>query len=52
VQACRRKHLQPDTFIQEMNMANFQWDDPFQLDQQLTEDERMIRDARATARTS
>lgn len=23
----------------------FQWDDPFQLDQQLTEDERMIRDA-------
>ncbi len=24
---------------------NFQWDDPFHLDQQLTEDERMIRDA-------
>jgi glutaryl-CoA dehydrogenase len=29
-----------------MNMANgYQWDDCFQLDQQLTEDERMIRDA-------
>ena len=29
-----------------MNMARgFQWDDPFQLDQQLSEDERMIRDA-------
>ena len=26
-------------------MANFQWDDPFHLDEQLTEDERMIRDA-------
>ena len=26
-------------------MSNFQWNDPFQLDQQLTEDERMIRDA-------
>lgn len=25
--------------------SNFQWNDPFQLDQQLTEDERMIRDA-------
>ena len=25
--------------------GNFQWDDPFQLDQQLTSDERMIRDA-------
>ena len=25
--------------------GGFQWDDPFQLDQQLTEDERMIRDA-------
>jgi glutaryl-CoA dehydrogenase len=32
--------------IQEMNMANgYQWDDCLQLDQQLTEDERMIRDA-------
>ncbi|GAB2476327.1 acyl-CoA dehydrogenase [Comamonas humi] len=26
-------------------MARFQWDDPFHLDQQLTDDERMIRDA-------
>ncbi|HEY4665564.1 MAG TPA: acyl-CoA dehydrogenase [Comamonas sp.] len=26
-------------------MSNFQWNDPFQLDQQLTADERMIRDA-------
>ena len=25
--------------------ANFQWDDPLLLDQQLTEDERLIRDA-------
>ena len=25
--------------------GNFQWNDPFQLDQQLTDDERMIRDA-------
>ncbi len=24
--------------------APFQWDDPFFLDEQLTEDERMIRD--------
>ena len=30
--------------------VNFQWDDPFLLDEQLTEDERMIRDtARAYA---
>src|SRR6201989_2762924 len=30
--------------------VNFQWDDPFMLDDQLTEDERMIRDtARAYA---
>ncbi len=30
--------------------ATFQWDDPFLLDEQLTEDERMIRDtARAYA---
>ncbi|MES2603230.1 MAG: acyl-CoA dehydrogenase, partial [Pseudomonadota bacterium] len=30
--------------------ATFQWDDPFLLDDQLTEDERMIRDtARAYA---
>src|SRR5450756_1254026 len=30
--------------------VNFQWDDPFMLDEQLTEDERMIRDtARAYA---
>ena len=30
--------------------ASFQWDDPFLLDEQLTEDERMIRDtARAYA---
>ncbi|MGB6399200.1 MAG: acyl-CoA dehydrogenase [Bradyrhizobium sp.] len=30
--------------------ANFQWDDPFLLDEQLTEDERMVRDtARAYA---
>ena len=26
-------------------MSDFQWNDPFQLDQQLTDDERMIRDA-------
>ena len=26
-------------------MSDFQWNDPFQLDQQLTSDERMIRDA-------
>ena len=33
-----------------MAHASFQWDDPFLLDQQLTEDERMIRDtARAYA---
>jgi len=33
--------------------VNFQWDDPFMLDEQLTEDERMIRDtARAYAQTS
>ncbi len=25
--------------------SNFQWDDPFHLDEQLTEDERMVRDA-------
>ena len=30
--------------------ASFQWDDPFLLDEQLTEDERMVRDtARAYA---
>ena len=30
--------------------VNFQWDDPFMLDEQLTEDERMVRDtARAYA---
>src|SRR5260370_15081505 len=30
--------------------VNFQWDDPFMLDEQLTEDERMIREtARAYA---
>jgi glutaryl-CoA dehydrogenase len=28
-----------------MTRNAFQWDDPFQLDQQLSEDERMIRDA-------
>ena len=26
-------------------LANFTWDDPFLLDDQLTEDERMMRDA-------
>ena len=31
-----------------MAHASFQWDDPFLLDQQLTEDERMVRDAAAT----
>jgi len=30
-----------------MANARFQWQDPFMLDQQLTEDERMIRDAAA-----
>ncbi len=28
-----------------MSNTSFQWDDPFRLDEQLTEDERMIRDA-------
>ena len=33
--------------------VSFQWDDPFMLDEQLTEDERMIRDtARAYAQES
>ena len=33
--------------------AHFHWDDPFLLDDQLTDDERMIRDtARPTRRTS
>src|SRR6516164_7765775 len=32
------------------SQVNFQWDDPFMLDEQLTEDERMVRDtARAYA---
>src|SRR6266481_4784610 len=32
------------------SLVNFQWDDPFMLDEQLTEDDRMIRDtARAYA---
>ena len=30
-----------------MTEANFCWDDPFLLDQQLTEDERMVREAAA-----
>ena len=30
--------------------AYFQWDDPFLLDEQLTEDERMIRDTAAPMR--
>jgi glutaryl-CoA dehydrogenase len=30
-----------------MSRTAFQWDDPFQLDQQLTDDERAIRDAAA-----
>ena len=30
-----------------MAHASFQWDDPFLLDQQLTEDERMVREAAA-----
>ncbi|MEM8554739.1 MAG: acyl-CoA dehydrogenase, partial [Pseudomonadota bacterium] len=29
------------------SLAGFQWDDPFLLDRQLTEDERMLRDAAA-----
>ncbi len=34
-------------------LGHFDWDDPFLLDAQLTEDERMVRDAaRAYARTS
>src|SRR5574344_1928011 len=32
-------------FFWSIPMSNFHWNDPFQLDQQLTEDERMIRDA-------
>jgi len=31
--------------IQGADMAQFTWEDPFHLDEQLTEDERMIRDA-------
>ena len=30
-----------------MTRAAFQWNDPFLLDQQLTEDERAVRDAAA-----
>ena len=30
-----------------MSKASFQWDDPLLLDTQLTEDERMVRDAAA-----
>ena len=30
-----------------MSKASFQWEDPLLLDTQLTEDERMIRDAAA-----
>ncbi len=30
-----------------MSSAKFQWDDPLLLDQQLTQDERMVRDAAA-----
>src|SRR5574337_540275 len=33
-----------------MTRAAFQWDDPFQLDQQLTEDERAIRDDKLSPR--
>jgi len=29
--------------------ASFQWDDPLLLEQQLTTDERMVRDARVQA---
>ena len=32
-----------------MAHAAFQWDDPFLLSQQLTDDERMVRDARVEA---
>ena len=35
------------------NRASFQWEDPLLLEDQLTEEERMMRDsARAYARTS
>jgi glutaryl-CoA dehydrogenase len=35
------RHISPDT----LKTAHFQWDDPFLLEDQLEEDERMIRDA-------
>jgi glutaryl-CoA dehydrogenase len=35
------RHTPPDSF----KTAHFQWDDPFLIDDQLEEDERMIRDA-------
>src|SRR5450631_2571092 len=36
--------------LKQTELTGFQWDDPFMLDEQLTEDERMIRDtARAYA---
>ena len=38
----------PDTVLQ--TLGAFDWADPFRLDDQLTEDERMIRDARARLR--
>ncbi|MBV2164112.1 MAG: acyl-CoA dehydrogenase family protein, partial [Comamonas sp.] len=31
--------------LQKTTRTAFQWNDPFHLDQQLTEDERLIRDA-------
>ena len=42
--------VRPQTKDKPSSAPAFQWDDPFMLDEQLTEDERMIRDtARAYA---
>ena len=39
-------HCHPTTETsKDHNMSNYQWQDPFHLDEQLTADERMIRDA-------
>jgi glutaryl-CoA dehydrogenase len=39
------RHTPPGTLKPESSSAPFQWDDPFLLEDQLNEDERMIRDA-------
>src|SRR5262245_42183677 len=37
--------LHPETFHMAIKNAAFQWEDPLLLDQQLTNEERMVRDA-------